>query len=135
MNRLQRMIARLFNIPAITAEEFRSVVTQAGAEQFKLGTLAAKTHWRVIPLPFSAFELAGASYGEFITPRGFASDLDGECTVPAPSAHGYEQRAYYVDRDMLDGVVQTDLICHHHAKFDNPSASERLVPVIVTVLR
>lgn len=110
---------------------------QFGSEQFDLGFKAGKAqskiHMRVIPLPFTPEQLTGTNYGEFITPVGWACDAFGECNVPAPSVHGYEQRAYYVSREQLQ--YGGDLVCNSAHKFQNPADSPELVPVIVTVLR
>lgn len=104
------------------------------------GELRAKIKFAVLPLPFTQDQLRGREYGEFITPAGFGVKF-GECMIPAPGEHGYEQRAYYVAREDLDGrPSEVDLRCHGVAKFGSPSdpmfnSDGQLVPVIVTVLR
>lgn len=133
MNFLQRFVANLFNIPHMEEDQLADMMLTVASEQFKLGTEAAKVHWRVIPLPFTVEQLAGASYGEFITPAGFATQF-GECNVPAPGPHGYEQRAYYIDRAELNGGAM-DMVVHKGDKFADAANSDELVPVIVTVLR
>ena len=135
---MRKLLCKLFNL--ITNEQYVADCARL-AEQaefsraiaFDAGKAQAKVHWRAIPLPFTAEELAGGSYGDFITPAGFATVL-GECSVPAPGPHGYEQRAYYVSKTPLLGMG-SDLVCHNPAKFDAPTDSDELVPVIVTVLR
>lgn len=125
----------------LTAEQRADELSYCASSQFHLGYQTgivagrkeAKVHFRVLPLPFTAEQLAGAQYGEFITPGGFGVDAFGECNVPAPGAHGYEQRGYYVDKNALNGG--SDLHCHGAIKFANPADSDALVPVIVTVLR
>lgn len=120
-----------------------SLITEAGTKQFELGQLAgvaegerrAKIKFAVLPLPFTDDQLRGRDYGEFITPAGFGVSF-GECNIPAPGPHGYEQRAYYVQRDRLVLSPNAyDLMCHHVRKFEDPANSRELVPVIVTVLR
>ena len=101
-------------------------------EGYTRGIKEARIKWAVFPMPFTREQLNGVHYGEFVTPIGFGTRF-GECTIPAPGPHGYEQRAYYVNKEALDG--SGDLTCHHSAKFTNPSDSDQLVPVIVTVLR
>jgi hypothetical protein len=100
---------------------------------YHAGKMEAKLKFAVLPLPFTAEELGGRYYGEFITPAGFATEF-GECTIPAPGVHGYEHRAFYVSRDQLESR-NSDLTCHRHDKFEAPADSSKLVPVIVTVLR
>ena len=100
---------------------------------YHAGKLEAKLKFAVLPLPFTAAELAGRYYGEFITPAGFGTEF-GESTIPAPGPHGYEQRGYYVSRDQLE-MGGMELTCHRHDKFEAPADSSKLVPVIVTVLR
>ena len=74
-------------------------------------------------------------YGDFITPAGFGTEF-GECNIPAPGLHGYEQRAYYIGKEDADNGKLMTLICHNAGKFDKPwDAIDTLVPVIVTVLR
>lgn len=105
-------------------------------EGFETGKKFSKIHFAVLPLPFTPEQLEGKHYGEFITPHGFAADFDGECTVPAPGKHGYEQRAYYISKDLFNNSTPNDdLVCMASCKFDRPSDSEVLLPVIVTVLR
>jgi hypothetical protein len=104
-------------------------------EGFDTGKKFAKIHFAVLPLPFTPEQLEGKHYGEFITPHGFAASFDGECTIPAPGKHGYEQRAYYISKDDLNNSAASYLMCHSPHKFDRPSDSEALLPVIVTVLR
>ena len=95
----------------------------------------AKLKFAVMPLPFTREQLAGASYGEFITPAGFATEF-GECNIPAPGAHGYEQRAFYVSKEDAEKGNLMTLICHSPKKFNEPwDPPDTLVPVIVTVLR
>lgn len=102
------------------------------------GEKRARIHFAVLPLPFTPDQLKGREYGDFITPIGYATQF-GECNIPAPSSHGYEQRAYYVERQALDGrPSEVDLRCHGLAKFGHEplaNADCQLVPVIVTVLR
>lgn len=129
-----------------TAAQVGALVTQAGVEQFDLGYKAgevkgesrAKLLFHPLPMPFTAEQLSGREYGQFITPVGFGN-LFGECNIPAPSPHGYEQRAYYVARDDLDvRASAVDLRCHGIDKFGKDVLSggeSNLVPVIVTVLR
>ena len=102
---------------------------------FHDGTRQVKLQFAVLPLPFTDSQLLGREYGDFITPAGFGGHF-GECTIPAPGQHGYEQRAYYVSRDQLNASQkEVDLVCYRPLKFDNPADSDKLVPVIVTVLR
>lgn len=137
---MRKFLCRIFNL--ITNEQYvQDMAYQADQAEFSRaiaydkGKAEAKVHWRVIPLPFTADELAGGSYGDFITPAGFATVL-GECSVPAPSKHGYEQRAYYVGKAHLDmDVADSDLHCHSYVKFSEPGSADALVPVLVTVLR
>ena len=136
---MRKFLCKIFNL--ITNEQYvQDMARMADQEEFRRviaydrGRSEAKVHWRVIPLPFTDAELAGASYGDFITPAGFACGVLGECSVPAPGPHGYEQRAYYVSKTPLLGMG-SDLVCHNPAKFDAPIDSDELVPVIVTVLR
>lgn len=102
------------------------------------GEKRARLIFATLPLPFTAEQLAGRQYGEFITPIGFGTAF-GECNIPAPSEFGYEQRAYYINRADLEGrPAEVDLRCHGTAKFgaeplSNPDT--QLVPVLVTVLR
>ena len=102
---------------------------------FTNGQSQAKVKFAVLPLPFTESQLKGREYGTFITPNGFGTAF-GECNIPAPSQYGYEHRAYYVESDKLDLSPNShDLVCHHARKFKNPAGSNKLVPVIVTVLR
>jgi len=135
---MKKLIARLFGL--FTREQMDDAIIEhvndAAQRGYNEGVKQSRTHFRVIPLPFSPEELQGASYGEFVSPRGFACDVFGECSIPAPSQFGYEQRFYYVTRNSLDGhSVDSDLTCHSALKFDKPGGSYELVPVIVTVLR
>jgi hypothetical protein len=94
----------------------------------KHGKTQARTEFAILPLPFTADQLAGKEYGTFITPAGFAHTF-GECNIPAPGQYGYEQRAGYIRKtDIAAGpfVVLADV-----AEEDR----EYFVPVIVTVLR
>lgn len=120
------------------------LVTKAGMEQHDIGLMMgkhegrreARLHFAVLPLPFTPEQLLGREYGDFITPHKFGVDTYGECNIPAPSQHGYEQRAYYVSKESLDGDYRNrDLHCHAGHKFVEPSTAPQLVPVIVTVLR
>lgn len=134
MNWLQSLLVRLFDIPlGFTAGELADMASHQFDLGVEFGRTQAKVHWRVIPLPFTEEQLAGASYGEFITPVGFSTAF-GECNIPAPGPHGYEQRAYYVGKDALYNRTN-DLLCHYPSKFASPMDSDALVPVIVTVLR
>jgi hypothetical protein len=101
---------------------------------YKRGVAMSRIKFSILPLPFTESQLLGREYGDFITPHGFAGTF-GECNVPAPGPHGYEQRAYYVGRDDLNKGDAIDLVCHRAIKFANPADSDKLVPVIVTVLR
>lgn len=101
-----------------------------------IGERKAKLKFAVLPLPFTESQLLGREYGEFITPINFGIDAFGECNIPAPGPHGYEQRAYYVGKSDLENRPNgTDLRCHHASKFADPQNSDQLVPVILTVLR
>lgn len=94
------------------------------------------TKFGVLPLPLTEAQLRGVERGEFITVGGEFSIMFGECAIPAPGQHGYEQRGYYVSRVALfDSANTHDLHCHAKHKFANPADSDELVPVIVTVLR
>lgn len=127
----------------ITEDKHMQAMCEVAKHQFDLGELAgvaagekrAKIKFAVLPLPFTESQLLGREYGEFVTPVGFATPF-GECNIPAPGPHGYEQRAYYVGKHSLDVPAATnDLTCHAAHKFHNPAESDALVPVIVTVLR
>ena len=99
------------------------------------GRKKAVTRFAVLPLPFTEDQLRGAQQGEFITPGGNFSVVFGECNIPAPSQHGYEQIARYVNKQDLSPLLG-DIVCHHGEKFGAyPWDSENLVPVIITVLR
>ena len=143
VNLLQRAAARVFGLVALSPKscdhlmktQFDTGVQFGYTQGFHKGKDQAKIHFAVLPMPFTAEEMAGRMYGEFITPAGFGC-VFGECNVPAPGEHGYEQSAYYVSKDSLVNSVKTsDLICHRAEKFENPADSHELVPVIVTVLR
>lgn len=135
---------RLFLIgllDAVPEADHLEVLTQTARDQFQLGEISgiaigetrAQVKFAVLPLPFTEDQLAGRHYGEFITPAGFANEF-GACNIPAPSAYGYEQRAYYVAKSALNGRL--DLTCYNPKKFDSPwDHRDTLVPVIVTVLR
>lgn len=135
------VIGLLHAIPE--ADHIREI-TNAGIEQFGLGHAAGVqdgrkmtvTKFGVLPLPLTEAQLRGMERGEFITVGGDFSVMFGECTIPAPGQHGYEQRGYYVSREALfDSPNTHDLHCHAKHKFTNPADSDELVPVIVTVLR
>lgn len=134
MNRIKRTILNL--LYAIDRNEHVCILTSDSAKAwtngFNQGKSMAKMQWGIIPMPFTAEQLRGVAYGTFITPVGFGTRF-GECNVPAPGANGYEQRAYYVSKDML--YLTGDLLCQDIKKFDKPWDSDELVPVIVTVLR
>lgn len=99
------------------------------------GRKKAVTRFAVLPLPFTEDQLRGAQHGEFITPGGNFAAVFGECNIPAPSQHGYEQIARYVNKSDLSPSLG-DIVCHHGDKFGAyPWDSENLVPVIITVLR
>ena len=127
-----RLIGIKFNV--YSPDDMHKQFNYGYQQGFKEGELNSKVKFAVLPLPFTAEQLQAREYGNFITPRGFAVAF-GECTVPAPGPHGYEQRAYYVDKNALSLGVAADLLCHNPDKFDKPSESDALVPVIVTVLR
>lgn len=100
------------------------------------GESKCKLKFAVLPLPFTEEQLLARAYGEFITPVNFGVDEFGECNIPAPGVHGYQQRPYYVSKYSLDDrAYSSDLRCHFAGKFQDPSSSDTLVPVIVTVLR
>lgn len=115
----------------------RDQFLQAANDQFVLGLANGKAQCKVkfalLPQPFTPEQLAGMEYGSFITPAGFAGETFGECSVPAPSAHGYEQRAMYVAKNELTNSYRMHCMPAH--VFTDPGNSESLVPVIVTVLR
>jgi hypothetical protein len=111
----------------------------AGVEH---GKRLAKTHFAILPLPFTGAQLSGKDYGMFITPEGFGDTL-GECSVPAPGQHGYEMRAGYIRKNGggeaygkelrvygKDGNEAT-LVYPHVADEDR----EHYIPVIVVVLQ
>lgn len=102
---------------------------------FTKGTKQCKVAFAVLPLPFTEDQLRGREYGDFITPVGFAADVFGECSIAAPSAHGYQQMAAYVDREELANWPHGDVTVHRPIKFTDPIDSSELVPVILTVLR
>jgi len=133
MERIKNYLIHLLG--GFTAAEIAARQSAGFNRGREIGAANAKIHYRVLPLPFTAEQLRGGSYGEFITPVGFATPF-GECNIPAPGQHGYEQRAYYVDKAALNSITVTgDLLCQHANKFADPANSEHLVPVIVTVLR
>jgi hypothetical protein len=126
-------------VVAIGSANFNAGYATGKTDGYKAGLAEGETHaklkFALLPLPFSTAQMEGRYYGEFITPAGFATQF-GECNIPAPGPNGYEQRAYYVSKTELDyRPSETDLRCHAPNKFDHPWDSERLVPVIVTVLR
>jgi hypothetical protein len=135
---LKSIICNLIGVvPLDECEERCALATDSGFASgynrgFAMGKEEAKLKFAVLPLPFTAEELSGRFYGEFITPAGFGTEF-GESNIPAPGPHGYNQRAYYVSRDQL--LSDTDLMCHRPDKFEAPWDSSKLVPVIVTVLR
>lgn len=146
MNNIFRFIRLwlLDMLRGIDAAQHAKELTEVAANQYQLGELAgmvegrkqAPTRFGVIALPFTDAQLAGHEYGDFITPNNSFSAVFGECNIPAPGPHGYEQRAYYVTRDDLNASPHVnDLVCQHAVKFNNPADSYELVPVIVTVLR
>lgn len=118
--------------------QFRVDYNDAWYQGVSEGERRARLRFAYLPMPFTAEQLAGRQYGEFITPVGFGIAF-GESNIPAPSEFGYEQRAYYVNRSDLEGrPAEADLRCHGIAKFGpeplaNPDTP--LVPVLVTVLR
>ena len=125
---------------AVDVDFHRQTVADDRADSFNegvaFGERKAKVKFAVLPLPFTESQLLGREYGEFITPINFGIDTFGECNIPAPGPHGYEQRAYFVYKDDLENRPNaTDLRCHSAAKFEDPSNSDQLVPVILTVLR
>lgn len=133
LNAFQRFIANIIlgtRDTLHTGKEFQDETIAAYAR----GQKASRTAFAILPMPFTEEQVQGRAYGEFITPAGFASCF-GECTVPAPGPHGYEQRAYYVSRDDVNKGDSIDLVCHRPGKFDKPADSDKLIPVIVTVLR
>jgi hypothetical protein len=135
----------LGKLKAVDATTFDKVIAEVSDKQFRTGheigrmegERRARIKFAVLPLPFTSEQLQGREYGEFITPAGFGINAFGECNIPAPSMHGYEQRAYYVSKRSLEGDYRkTDMQCHALHKFDDPSDhTDTLVPVIVTVLR
>jgi len=127
LNRFKRFILGIHD-DIFTAEEMRANELIA----YKRGVSQAKIKFAILPLPLTAGELEGRAYGSFITPPGFGFP---ECSVPAPGPHGYEQRAYYVSRDALDRDNALTLACHAGRVFNDPANNDKLVPVIVTVLR
>lgn len=131
LTKFQNFILKLIGVelPVYSLDEMGKQFDQ-GYEQ---GKRQAKIEFAVLPLPFTHDQLLGREYGTFITPAGFGTAF-GECNIPAPSPHGYEQRAYYCGKDALNNG-DTDLRCHGFAKFDNPADNDTLVPVIVTLLR
>lgn len=134
MNRIKQFLLNLLH--AIDRNEHDRIcmrdASQGWMNGFEEGKRMAKVQWGVLPLPFTPEQLHGVAYGTFVTPHGFATRF-GECNVPAPGPNGYEQRAYYVGKDML--YLTGDLLCQDIKKFDKPWDSDELVPVIVTVLR
>lgn len=140
----------LAKLGGVSCEHLADEVVEASESSYALGHTAghasglhegerrARVHFAVLPLPFTPDQLKGREYGDFITPIGYATQF-GEYNIPAPGSHGYEQRAYYVDRQALDGrSSEVDLRCHGLAKFGHEPLSNpdtQLVPVIVTVLR
>lgn len=136
---VKQWFCRTFNVHVLTNEELAVIAKEQWDLGMKCGEAEgrqqAKLKFAVLPLPFTAEEVQGRMYGEFITPAGFGTSF-GECNIPAPGPHGYEQRAYYVGKHALDSASSGyDLLCHSITKFSDPANSESLVPVIVTVLR
>lgn len=141
---MKKWIAAMLGLMPVTNEQYMDACDDAFERGEKsgfnrgldVGKTMAKVIFRPMPLPFTSAQLAGGQYGEFITPAGFGSQF-GECMIPAPSTHGYEQRAYYVGKDTLDDAGSTRLVCLAPAVFDldKIDSESRLVPVIVTVLR
>lgn len=141
MNRLQAFIVRLFKIElGFTAGDIADASAKGFAAGREHGAAEARanqvTRFAVLPLPFTEAQLRGVEYGDFITACGEFAVKFGECNIPAPGPHGYEQRAYYVSKyDLEHRPADMDLRCHGAAKFHEPENSPELVPVIVTVLR
>jgi hypothetical protein len=131
-------------LKGIDAKQHAKELTEVASNQFELGEeygivqgrKQVPTRFGVIALPFTDAQLAGHEYGDFITPNNGFSAVFGEQNIPAPGQHGYEQRAYYVERVKLDLSPNAhDLLCQTPRKFNDPANSYELVPVIVTVLR
>lgn len=80
--------------------------------------------------------LSGARYGDFVSVGGFP-----EGTVPAAGQHGYEQVAYYMNKDeaaKLNTPTSGQIYLAHPNSVDvvnNPKDADTMVPVIITVLR
>lgn len=124
----------IVKLGGVTPQEWKASMDRTWRVGYDDGLAQAKTHFKLLPMPFTDDQLAGREYGMFITPAGFASSF-GESTIPAPGQHGYEMRAYYVHKDDLRDGDATGVLCRHPRVFANPSDSEYLVPVLLTVLR